>query len=168
MPWAVAYVAPNTELRLRDWLTERSEVCYVPTGKHRLKTRHKRKPVEIDRVVFGCYVFMFEPINWGLLRQSPPGMRRMLQFDGEILCVRDVEIDRLKIMQSKGHFDNLKDPIELRFAIGDDCDIIGGAFIGQVARVEKHLKSMNGMIEVTVGRLRVKIPAFFLRRKERS
>lgn len=157
MAWVLAYIEPNHELELGNWLSERLHEVFVPCGRFNIKRRRSKKPEEILRPAFPCYGFIKLPLHWETLRRAP-GFRYVVKMEGSPVEMSDYSILRIQIMEKEGQFNDLVCAPQITFNVGERAIVIGGPMNGQRGVIGLLPKVYTGRAMLELGNRKVYLP----------
>ena len=142
LPWQVVFTHTRQEARACENLANQGFECFFPTfAKER---RLHGKLAELQEPLFPRYVFIRarnpETAPWAAVR-STRGVLKLVRFGTQMAQVPNTLIAALQQQIQKR---------EALFAKGDTLKIVGGAFSGMEAEVEKMMRAPNGEMRVLV------------------
>lgn len=167
--WAVASVGWGQEFVFRDAVIgmQAGMGAYTPVRRYMKRPRHSARPwVEKRAPAIERYVLIWAEDVRELLRPLVVlhniSYRVLRANSGEVLTVRQREVDRLRNMETGGALDNLPGDIRLKFARGSIHFVRDGVFAGGLARVWRTPRLGANNVEFEVNSRRVIMPlAFF-------
>ena len=94
MGWLTLYTKPNMERYVDQVLHSRDIVTYLPLVCEFSKHRQREEPVPF----FPCYLFAcVDPLSPSFrLLEWAPGLRRIVGFDGQVVCAPDELIAQVR------------------------------------------------------------------------
>ena len=163
--WKVVYVLPRSEKKVGRILEERGIENYVPIKREKRQWSDRMKWVELPLI--NGYVFVRpEALQRDEVLQVS-GVLHYVRYNGADAVIRDIEIETLKSIASKGYF------VETAFSqvdIGDEVSIHYGPFKG----LNGIIVSSSGQTQYTVMiksldlSLRIIVPEEILKKENAS
>ena len=131
-PWRVIYVSSRAEKKVAERLNEKGIEAYVPIKKELKQWSDRKKMVESPLIKGYVFVRLDAQQRDKVLQQQ--GVLNYVRYNGGDALVREIEIEALKSIETKGYFidghfgSNLKP--------GDSAIILAGPFKGLRGKVK--------------------------------
>jgi transcription antitermination factor NusG len=141
--WYAVYTYPRHERSVTEHLEAHVIEAFLPSC--RVKSRWKDRRVEIERVIFPCYVFARMKLHHRVTVMSIPSVIRIVSFSGAPVAIPDAEIDAVRLCLGVGAKVEQHSYIE----VGERVRVRSGAFEGLEGIV---LRRSNGCkLVVSIG-----------------
>lgn len=98
MVWLLGYVQSNTHDRLKEDLEKEDVEIWFPTEKVLTKPKRKKKPVTVERPLFGNYVFIRKTECWSAI-MGHRYLISMVKMAGEYVVATDQIVEHMKTVE---------------------------------------------------------------------
>lgn len=162
MNWKVLYVASRSEKKVQQRLNDLGINCYVPLRTEKRKWSDRIKTVSTPMI--SGYVFVCVTDSERELVFKSQGVLNYVRYNGGDAVVRNIEIEALKSIETKGYF--VEGEFSDSFKEGEKVLIKYGPFKGLVGSVKSIAKENIYRISIeSIGYcLTVKVPEEVLER----
>jgi transcription antitermination factor NusG len=129
--WMAVYTKPRHEKMTEKFLIEKNIKTYLPLIKVKRKWSDRFKWIE--KPMFNSYIFVHSHKKETLNIVQTYGVHHIVKIGGEIIPIRDSDIEGIKNL-IEGGFD--PEPTDY-FVVGDEVEIIGGPLKGMAGYVSR-------------------------------
>jgi transcription antitermination factor NusG len=122
--WLAVYTKPRHEKMAYKFLCEKNIETYLPLI--RVKRKWSDRYKWIEKPIFNSYLFVHIELKQTLQILQTLGVHHFVKIGGEIIPIRDSEINGIKNLIEGGYDPEPTD----YFVVGDEVEIIGGPLRG--------------------------------------
>ena len=137
--WMAVYTKPRHEKMAYKCLCEKNIKTYLPLIK--VKRKWSDRFQWIEKPMFTSYIFVYAEKNESLNVVQSYGVHHVIKFGGDILPIRESEIEGIRNL-IEGGFN--PEPTDY-FVVGDEVEIIGGPLKG-IQGVVTRIKGQDQFI----------------------
>lgn len=164
--WLVVHVRAKSEFAFVDELRDEDLEAYAPRSKASIWVRHVQRYRVVEKPLYVGYVFAryVDELRWDVIRKAE-GFQYIVSALGLPLLCSDEEMERVKLLEALGEFNDVVDDALPVFSPGDKVEVAGGVLDGTVCHVVSISNRRGGSAEVRlrVGSRPIHIPLSFLR-----
>ena len=125
------YTKPRHEKMAYKYLCEKNIKTYLPLIK--VKRKWSDRFQWIEKPMFTSYIFVYAEKNESLNVVQTYGVHHVIKFGGDILPIRESEIEGIRNLIEGGF---KPEPTDY-FVVGDEVEIIGGPLMGMIGLVSR-------------------------------
>jgi transcription antitermination factor NusG len=164
--WMVVHVRAKDEFAFVDALRDEGLDAYAPRVRSRSWLRRARVYREVAKPLYVGYVFVHydEGMRWNVVHEAE-GFQYIVSALGYPLLCSDEEMDRVKLLETLGEFDDVVGDALPIFAEGDRVEVGEGVLAGTICKIVSISNRRGGSAEVrlTGGSRSLHVPLSFLR-----